>query len=509
MVMLRAEKAFSFLNNSYVRALIILALVASDLSIFVLPYIFHGYAVPVGWDKSWYIRNMRLIEEQGLLNFFQEVNQVNFFSVLEYAVASVFNISFMLTATIVPIISALGFMLVNFQITKNLSQSWRLSLFAMFLTIIDYNILRMVGVSVDRNLFCFLLTEAALFLVLPKLLDRPSTRVFGLFVLLQVLAGLSQIETFAVSSVVLTIFLILYIHSHSFQKGKIVILCIFVPLALIILINSPYIPEILRGHIVTNPSNWPWRRPENMIAHPLSYFLSLGSGLVLFFVVGFYATVEALKSRDASLPLLLSLWNVVIFISSFAPLAGLRIPAWRLLLLATTPPIVAVGVARFFAKETLTTKRILAVLILTAITCTAIVLAHRVTYKPWISNEEYGRLQWIANHKQNSSLTFVLYYDKGEMSTYGWADLHRRWVWSIIGTRSNVYFGEVDYLLNSKPTTFEKWYANYTSFAFWSEMKNFSLDDGEIYLISDWYEASLNKQCLREVNDGIYRIETD
>jgi len=506
--MLKTEKALSFLNNSYIRILIILSVIVLDISIFVLPYVFYGYTVPVGWDKPWYIRNMRLIEEQGLFTFFQEVHQVNAFSVLQYAVSSIFNISFMLTATIVPIALAFAFLLVNFQIVKKLGKSWQLSLLAMALTIIDYNVIRMVGASLDRNLFCLLLIEIALFFVLPKLLVKTSKKELGLFVLLQVLAGLSQMETFALSSLVLAIFFIFCMKQRSLQRAKLILLCILIPLALVVLFNAPFLPKFLESHIALNSSVRPERQSD--FAHPIIYFLSLGSGLILFFIVGLHRTLQNyLKNRSASLPLLILLWNFVVIIGSFTPLLGLRIPAWRFLLLITVTPLAVIGLADFFAKESLTIQKMLIIMTLVTITCTAIVVNQYVTYRPWISDEEYGKLVWIRDNKQNSSFVFVLYYDKGERVTYEWAELHRRWVWATISTKTNVYFGEVGCLLESKPTTYEDWYKNRTSYVFWDDLKNFSLNESQIYLILDWYEAPLDYEYLREVNNGIYSVETD
>lgn len=503
----RTEKMLSFLDNSYIRIVVMLSLIVLNLLIFVLPYVFYRYAVPVGWDKAWYIRNMRLIEEQGLFTFFQELHQVNLFSILEYVVSSVFNISFMLTAMIIPIILVGAFPLVNFQIVHKLTKSWQPSLVAMIFTIVDYNIIRMVGASLDRNLFCLLLLEIALFIILPKLLEKTSKKGISLFILLQVLAGLSQMETFALSSLVLIIFFVSCMKRLPFHKVKLLFLCVIISFVFVILFEAPFIAGLLETHIALNPSVRPER--QGGIAHPISYLLSLGSGLILFFVVGLYRTLQNFKDRSISLSLLISLWNLTVIIGSFIPLFGPRIPSWRFLLLITVPPLAAIGLADFFVKETPTIKAMLATMTMVTITCTVIIVNQYVTYKPWISNEEYLKLIWIDNNKRNSSLTFVLYYDRGERATYEWAELHRHWIWATIGTKTNVYFGEVDYLLKSQPTPFEDWYTNRTSYVFWNAMKNFSVNDTQIYLIVDWYEGPLDQKHLREVNEGIYQVEAD
>jgi len=47
---------------------------------------------------------MRLIEEQGVFSLFTRTREINLFCILEYMFASILNISFTLTATIVPIV---------------------------------------------------------------------------------------------------------------------------------------------------------------------------------------------------------------------------------------------------------------------------------------------------------------------------------------------------------------------------------------------------------------------
>ena len=479
-----------------------------DLVVFIFPYLIHGYAVPVGWDKPWYIRNMRLIEEQGILSLFREIGQVNLFSTLEYAVSYVSGASFMLTAGVVPIICAISFLFVYSRITQKLTKSLHLGIFSMILTIIDYNLLRMVGTSVDRSLFTFLMIAISLFIVLPQLLEKPSKIHLAMFSILQILAGLSQMETYGINLLVLAIFVVISLKTYPLKRIRIVLLGTLIPLVFILAIQLPYLPEFLETHII-NPSSSPWRPIEGEIAHPVSYLLSMGSGLIAFFVSGLHKTLQTVrKDKERSLLLLIFLWNVVVIAFSFAPIVGLRIPGWRLLLLATVPPIATIGFSEFFLKKSLSVKRILGILGVAAITCTILAVNQNVNYRPWLAREELAKLDWIASNKQSDSVIFILYYDFGE-DTMLWAELHRNWIQSIVGTGTRIYFGEVGFLMHSEPTPSSNFHVNYTSYEFWGKMKEVSPAYSENYLIVEWYEASIDSRYSREVaRAGVYLSET-
>jgi hypothetical protein len=90
------------------------------------------------------------------------------------------------------------------------------------------------------------------------------------------------------------------------------------------------------------------------------------------------------------------------------------------------------------------------------------------------------------------------------------AALYRNWVWAAIDSRTNVYFGEVEYLLDSMPTPSENQYVNKTSHDFWNELGDFTLNGTLIYLIEDWYDTTaFGQDYLEEVDhEGIYQVET-
>jgi len=145
---------------------------------------------------------------------------------------------------------------------------------------------------------------------------------------------------------------------------------------------------------------------------------------------------------------------------------------------------------------------------LIVLTVTVQIVNTSINYKPWISNSEYEKLTWISNHKQNETCIFVLYFDKAEW-TYGMADLYRTWIWGIIGVGTNVYFGNVEYLLNSKPgpTPSESYYVNITSWSFWNDMEDLTLNGTSIYLIEEWYSITPHPDYLRQIDNGIYWVE--
>ena len=153
-------------------------------------------------------------------------------------------------------------------------------------------------------------------------------------------------------------------------------------------------------------------------------------------------------------------------------------------------------------------KRMVVILGVAAITCTILVVNQNVNYRPWVSREEVAKLDWIASNKQSDSVIFILYYDFG-ISSREWAELHSRWVRSIVGTRTNIYFGEVGFLMHSEPTPSSNFHVNYTSYEFWGKMKDVSPAYSENYLIVEWYEASIDSRYSREVaRAGVYLSET-
>jgi len=497
------ERLRLILKKRYVLVLFPILFLILDSLVFILPYYLNGYTIPVGWDTAWYIHNMQLIREQGLYPFFIKTHGINLFCILEYLFASAFNISFMLTATIVPIMLSLLFPLVNFQIVRRSTASWKLSLVAMAFTIVDYNIVRMT-VDLHRNLFCLLLSQVAVFLILPRLLEKASKKDFFIFVSLMAMAGLSQVETFAVVMAILFLSSIFYIKKHFLDASKLLWLCIITPTLMVIFIQAPLLPIFAEGHMVLNPAVSPYR--QNFVAQPWSYLESLGAGLIPLYVIGLHCLLKELSENFASRQhLLISFWNFVVIIGSFLPLFGVRVPGWRVLLLTTFPPVATMGFAKLFSKKSsITKKKLIALTVLLTLSLATIIASQTRSYRPWISEENYERLVWIGNENQNNSCIFVLCLNMSP----GWAELYRNWIWAVIGTKTNVYFGNIESLLQSKPTRFEDPYLNLTSSIFWDDFENFTLDEANIYLIEEWYNLTLDNENLEKVpHDGIYRVK--
>jgi hypothetical protein len=485
------------------RIFLVILLLFLDLLVFILPYWIRGYTIPVGWDTAWYIRNMRLIKEQGIHSFFIKTHEINLFCLLEYVFASIFNISFTLTEAIVPVMIGMLFPLVNFQMVKKLAKSQKLALVAMLFTIIDYNTVRMTGL-LHRNLFCFLLTEIAVLLVLPGFLAKPSKKRFLIFVLLLVMAGLSQMDTFAIAMFMLFISLILYLKKRLLKTAKLLFLCLLTPTLIIILLKAPFLPIFMEEHIVFNPAVRSYR--QNFIADPWCYLVSFGAGLIPLYIFGMY---ELLKKTSKNLEkyrcLFISLWNAIVIAGSFLPVFSVRVPGWRFLILATVPPVATLGfVQLFLEKGSFSKKKALILVALIAVSLIAIIVNQSRSYRPWISENEYRKLMWISNATQHdSNIIFVLSLEKGR-DTFELAELHRHWIWAVVGTRTNVYFGDIKCLIESQPTAFENQFLNSTSHIFWNELEDFTLNGARIYTIEEWYENLLNETYLVEVYSGIY-----
>lgn len=500
-------RASSLFSDRKAQIFLMILILSLNLLVFILPYLINGYIIPVGWDTAWYIKNMRLIEEQGIFSLFIKTRQINLFCILEYTFASIFNIPFTLAATIVPIMIGLLFPLVNFQIIKELTGSWKLALAAMLFTIIDYNTVQMIGL-LQRNLFCFLLIQVAVFLILPGFLVKPSKKRFFILTLLLVIAGLSQMETFAVAVIMFSISLIFCLKKRMHKTAKLLLICALTSALIVISFQAPFFPMYLEENIVFNPAVR-WYR-KNFIADPWLYLASIGAGLIPLYIAGMY---DLLKKTSKNLEkyqcLFISLWNVIVIAGSFLPVFGVRVPGWRFLILITVPPVATLGFAKLFLeKGSFTKKKALILVVLIAVSLIAIMVNQSRSYRPWISENNYKKLMWISNANQNdSNIIFVLSFDKGRHS-FEWAELYRNWIWAVVGTRTNVYFGDVKWLMESQPTDFENQFLNSTSRLFWNEMEDFTLKNARIYTIEGWYNA-LNETSLVEVEPGIYYMELD
>jgi len=209
------------------------------------------------------------------------------------------------------------------------------------------------------------------------------------------------------------------------------------------------------------------------------------------------------------MPFIIPLWNLVVIACSFIPWLGIKIPGYRFLLLATVPLVATIGLSKLFAEKSLKLKSLLILITLIVLTITVQIVISSINYRSWISNSQYEKLTWIGNHKQNEPCIFVLYFDKAD-HTHGVASLYRNWIWAAIDSRTNVYFGEVNYLLRGEPTPSENLYVNRTSHDFWNDIENFTLNGTLIYLIEDWYNTTaLGQNYLEKVDhEGIYRVET-
>ena len=494
------------------RIFLMILLLFLDSLVFVLPYYINSYTIPVGWDTPWYIRNMRLIEEQGLLSLFTETQGINFFSILEYLFALTFNISFITSAMCVPIIIAILFPLVNFQIVKKLTKSNGLSLLAMLFTIIDYNVVRMAGIF-HRNLFSLLLIEIAVFLVLPNLLKLPSKKGFFTFVSLAVIAGISQIETFAIAIVVLSLLLFFYLKNGLVEFIKSLLLCILVPASIVILLQAPFLSSFVEAHMIFNPmytTLHPTRK--NLTTQPWNYATSLGLGLIPLFIAGTYVLFKRAIKHQKPLFQFLLFWNFTAIASSFLPVFEVRVPGWRLLLLLTFPPVAILGFGKLFigrrsfsnvGPPKVLLLKLLLLVTLFAISLTGIISTQQSRYRPWITKDLYHKFVWISDHEENKACIVILHFDRGAQ-VFDYAEFYRNWIWAIVGTRTNVYFGDVGSLLESKPTSFENPYMNMTSHIFWTELESFTLEGMNAYLIKELYENPLNEPFLVEVESDIY-----
>jgi len=504
------ERLQLIVKNRYVLVLFIILFLILDSLVFILPYYLNGYAIPVGWDTPWYIRNMRLIEEQGVYSLFMKTREINFFSILEYLFASMFNISFTVTAMVFPILIVLLFPLVNFQIVKRLTKSNGVSLLSMLFTIIDYNIVRMAGIF-HRNVFCLLLIETAFFLVLPNLLKQQSKKTLFVFVSLATLAGISQIETFVIAMVVLSFLLLFYLKHRLVKFAKFLLLCILLPASLVTLFEAPFLSSFVGDHIAFNPATKPYY--QHFIPQPGNYVLSLGMGLIPLFIVGMHVLFRNITKYDEPIFQFFFFWNSAVIAGSFLPIFNVRIPGWRFLLLLVLPPVVIFGVVKlrlgrppFSTKKTLLSITLIVASIIPSLT--GVALNQQLYYRPWVTNDSYHKLVWIGDYSQNNVCIFVLYFDKGT-STYDWAELYRNWIWAVVGTRTNVYFGDIEYLLQYQPTNFENQFLNSTSYSFWNELEDFTLNNARVYTIEEWYEPPLNETHLVEVKSDIYFMEFD
>lgn len=480
-------------------------LIVANFLILLFPYLIDGYIVPIGWDTAWYVRNMRLIEEQGLSALFRETRELNFYSIFEYFLSSTFQISYTVTEKVLPVTIGVLCSLVNFQIIKKFSKSWKLSLIALGFSIVAFNIARMVQ-DLHRNLFCIFLIQIAIFLILPDILENTSRKKTILFIFLLVVAGISHMETLAFTMVYLLLLLILFVRKPPLAKIKLILICIVIPSMAVFLLESPFLLNYLKGAVFFDASiKFSY---EEWVALPWNYFLSLGGPLIPFYIIGLREGVlECRKNQKQQLLLMITLWNIIAIGGSFIPWLGIKIPGYRFLLLTTEPVVATIGFAKFLSYRKLKVEKVALSTAIITLALVSQILYIAYNYNAWLSNDQYERLTWIAKHKREDPCTFVMYFDNGEQ-TYLTAEMYSFWIKAIVSSKTNVYFGEISYLLKGEPTnSSENKFLNETSFAFWAMMNNFTLEN-EIYLSDDWYTISqFDEEYLEETAyKGVYKV---
>lgn len=487
-------------------AAILFLLVITNFLILSFPYLLKRLSVPVGWDTAWYVRNMRLIADQGFPALFEATGGINFYSVFEYFLSSIFHVSFMLTEKVLPIIIGVSYSLVNFGIVRKFSKSWKFPFIAMGLSIIAFNTARMVQ-DLHRNLFCFMLVQIALFLILPDVLEHASKKKAICFIFLMTLAGISHVETFALVMFALFLFVLFYSRKHPFGKAKPLFIYIAIPSLLVFLLEFPFLLNYLKDAVFLDQStNFSYKE---WIAVPWSYLFSLGGALIPFYVIGLYHSLStSLRKQEEQRLFLISFWNIVVIVGSFTPWFGIKIPGYRFLLLATVPVVATIGFARFFAYRNLNKKNVALSIVLIALAAATQVIYISNNYNSWLSNTQYEKLMWIANNKKDDPCTLVLYFNSGE-TTHLVVEMYGFWIQAVVGSRTNIYFGRIQDLLNLQPTQSENQYMNETSFAYWNMMKNDFIIENEIYLVADWYNTSYTyPKYLEQVDEelGIYKV---
>jgi hypothetical protein len=411
----------------------------------------------------------------------------------------------MFTEKVLPIVIGVSYSLVNFGILRKFSKSWKLPLIAMGLSIIAFNTARMVQ-DLHRNLFCFMLVQIALFLILPDILEHASKKKATCFIFLMVLAGISHMETFALAMTALFLFVLFYSRKHSLEV-KPLLIYIAIPSLLVFLLESPFLLNYMKEAVFLDQStNFSYKE---WIASPWSYLISLGGALIPFYVIGLHHNLStSIKNQEKQLLFLISFWNLVVIGGSFIPWFGIKIPGYRFLLLATVPVVSTIGFAKFLAHKNLNKKKIALSIVLIALAVVTQIVYISNNYNPWLSNSQYEKLMWIANNKRDDPCTFVLYFDSGE-ATHLVVEMYGFWIQAVVGSRTNVYFGRIPDLLSSQPTQSEDQYMNETSFAYWNMMKNNFIIENEIYLISDWYNTTYtDPKYLEQVHEGlgIYKV---
>jgi len=476
--------------------------------ILFLPYWLNGYKPPVGWDTPIYILNVEIIENKGLYAFFQQNNQILFYSISEYFISTLLRISPIVLETFLPLIMGASLTLINYLIIKELYNSKKLEILVLIFSILNVNTMRLVC-DLHRNLFCLILVEIALFLILPKYLREPTKMRGTILILLLVLAGISQMETFFIATGTLFCLFLFSLSVKSFNRAKHLSLIAVAPPLLVILINTPFLSAFLSKHMVFNPAitSPPAPKVED-------YIEFLGGPLIPLYLIGLYLSIERYRKKQGNLHLSLFVWNILLLTGSFLPFFGVIIPSWRFLLLTTVPIMLTIGLTILSrsknsfllrAENPTQTNKVLMVsaLILLAPLVSYVVYTPRYL-RPWISNEAYEKLTWISTLNRTDPSIFVIYFNHGPW-TYSYIDLYNNWIKAILGPNTGLYFGQVDALLLGLPTPCSDEKANRTSYGLWQYVSSLNVNESDIYLIDDWYPVA-NQTILVEIYPGIYKV---
>ena len=492
-----------------------------DFVILLLPYYINGYEPPVGWDTPVYIRHMNVIAERGFFQFFQYSQGINFYSVFAYLFSLFFQMSFVVTEKVLPIALGVGFPLMNFQIVRRMYRSWKLEVLVLTLSIVDFNVMRMV-VDLHRNLFCLILVQVALFLFLPEMLRNPSKRKAVIFILLMTLAGLSQIETFGLAIVTLSLLFVFFLLQRSFPEAKLLLL-LTIPLSfLVIVFMFPFLETFLETAVYFNPAfKFSY---EAWVATPKEYFAFLGHMLIPFYILGLgTCLLTYMKNRDEPLFFVILVWNLFLVVGSFLPWFGIKIHGWRVLVLTTVPVLSTIGFGKLTKFTTTFEVRLkrwgirlrysfLACILVVSVLSTTMFYVDGVSafYKPWISNEDLEKLTWINSYMdQDKPHIFVLYFSYGKW-TKGVADVFKGWVKAIVDPKCQVYFGKVKNLLYLVPTKSSNPYVNQTAYSFWRRLEEdqLTLKGSSIYIIDDWYSLTPDSQSyLTRIYPGVFQVK--
>jgi len=480
--------------------LLLTFLVMNPIILF-LPYWVKGYKFPVGWDTPWYIQNINIITNKGLYAFFEERNQILLYSALEYYMSTLFHISPITLEIFLPIVMGASLTLINYLMIKQLYNSKKLEFLILTFSVLNVNTMRLVC-DLHRNLLSLIFVELSLFIVLPKYLRKLTKKRGAILILLLILGGFSQMETFFLAIVTLLFLFIYSLSVKSFDRAKHLSLVTFVSVLVIILMNSPFLSVFLSKHMTLN---WTFN-PQNFSALTLKIedLRFLGGPMIPFYFIGLFLSIKKYRKKREDLLLLLFVWNVLLLLCSLLSFFGVILHSWRLVLLTTVPIMSTISLISFPKSIKIRDRNLdVAILfILILLTFIHYVYNTQANFHPWISNEAYDKLVWISTLNRTNPSIFIIYFNYGKW-TSGNILLYRDWVKAILGSDTGVYFGQVNALFLGLPTPYSDKTTNQTSYRLWEHVSSLKINKSDIYLIDDWYPVA-DQTCLPEIYPGIY-----